>query len=95
MRTNAEMELASAAILAYRAGEFKSIESACLANEADYNLAMEMIAVEDKPETKLREDRQSICVECMNNVNDTCMVCACPMQYLLYNDNAKCPEGLW
>lgn len=95
MTTNAEMELASAAVLAYRAGEFKTVLEACEAKGADYSLAQQMIAVQDIPETNLREDRQSVCNACTNNVGDTCMVCACPMSYLLYNDDAVCPEGKW
>ena len=93
--TNAEYELASKAILDFRAGQYNSLEEACAAINANILTANDMIKVEDIPETSLREDRQSICMSCENYANDMCMVCACPMQYLLYNFEAKCPVEKW
>lgn len=95
MKTNAEYELASKAILDFRAGQYISLEEACAETAADISTAKDMIKVEDIPETSLREDRQSICMECEHNTNNTCMVCACPMQYLLYDIAATCPMEKW
>lgn len=95
MKTNAEYELASKAILDFRAGLYDSLEEACTETDADIFTAMDMIKVEDIPETVLREDRQAICIECENNLNDMCMACACPMSHILYSDSAVCPEDKW
>lgn len=95
MKTNAEYELASKAILDFRAGLYNSLEEACVETNADILTANDMIKVEDVPETSLREDRQSVCMACENHVSDVCMVCACPMQHLLYNITATCPLEKW
>lgn len=95
MYTNAEYELASKAILDFRAGQYDSLEQACAETAADISIAENMITVEDIPETSLREDRQSICLKCEHNAHNTCMVCACPMLYLLYDIAATCPLEKW
>ena len=95
MVTNAEYELASEAILKFRAGDYASLEEACNTLEANIEIAEGMIAVETATTPRLKPSRKSICDTCEENQNDTCMQCACPMSYILYNNTATCPLEKW
>ncbi len=96
MTTNAEMELASEAILKHRAGKYKTIKAAQQALGANSQIIEQMLSAQmQQPEPVVDTARADICNSCDKNVNDICMVCACPMNHLLSNLNAVCPEGKW
>jgi hypothetical protein len=95
MATNQEMELASAAIQSLKNGMHESLEDACSDHNADMAIAESMIEVVIPEERSLITSRQTVCNSCPNNINSMCMVCACPMDHLLYTTKAICPEGKW
>lgn len=95
MITNAEYEKASEAILKYRAGDYASLEEACVALDANIEIAENMVSTETTSNPRIKPSRKRVCDTCEENQNNTCMQCACPMSHILYADNATCPLEKW
>lgn len=40
-------------------------------------------------------DRATICSTCVDNINNTCGLCGCPLIAKTRSEFSKCPKGLW
>ena len=96
MTTNKEYELASEAILQYKAGKYKTLESARRSVTAKSTVVKEMLeqqAVYVEPIADLA--KLEICNACENNSNGVCMINAFVIEYLILDNNDMCPENKW
>jgi hypothetical protein len=100
MTLNVEYEKANIAIEGYKNGVYSSLDSAAASLGADATLIAVMLSNPAMEETNftsnvVQQNRFSICSECEKNQNNTCIVCACPINFVTSMQASSCPEGKW
>jgi hypothetical protein len=100
MTQNVEYEKANIAIEGYKNGVYSSLDSAAISLGADATLMAVMLSNPAMGETNfasnlVQQNRFSICSECEKNQNNTCIVCACPINFVTSVQTSTCPEGRW
>jgi hypothetical protein len=99
MNTNLDYENASAAIMLIKKG--MDVNNAVDSTNAKIQLVNIMLGNEDVitedvfVEDSIRLKRESICLSCNKNINNTCMECACPLPTITNMKFKICPLEKW
>lgn len=99
MHTNLDYENASKAVKLIKSGF--SINEAAKTVDAKIELINIMLGNEDIVtkdvfvEDSVRLQRESMCASCEKNINNICMVCACPLPTITNIKFKECPLGKW
>jgi hypothetical protein len=99
MNTNLDYENASAAIMLIKKG--MDVNNAVDSTNAKIQLVNIMLGNEDVitedvfVEDSIRLERESICLSCNKNINNTCMECACPLPTITNMKFKICPLEKW
>lgn len=100
MFTNSEYERCSIAINEFKNGKFKSLDEACWAIQANFQLANIMLGNEDVLKDEIVDDstrlnRINVCNSCNQNENQYCNQCACPVIFITNLKFKSCPLEKW
>ena len=100
MTQNVEYEKANIAIEGYKNGAYSSLDVAASSLGADATLIAVMLSNPAMKETNfasnlVQQNRFITCSKCDKNQNNTCIVCACPINFITSMQASICPEGKW